>query len=197
MSVQTLKQRFTPQRLLNFFMICAFPFHLWALIMLIRDSGWIIERSGIDSFTGVASLSMIYALVESLLYFVLLLILGLLIPWKWDSKRAFAILGFIALWVPLWDIASQAYRATAMANPGFLVGWLISTQHPLRYGYPLFALIVLAVIALTALGIWLISFNPKFQQGTVNFLERIAILSALYLVLDLISLVIFVLRIIG
>jgi hypothetical protein len=197
MNIQTLKQRFSRQQLFSFFLICAFPFHLWKIIMLIRDAGWITERSGTGSIIGVASLSMIYALVESLLFFLLLLILGLVIPWKWNSKRVFAILGFIALWIPIWDMASQAYRAADMANPGFFVSWLFATQHPLRYAYPLLALVGLAVIALTAAGIWLTSFNHKFQQHIRNFLERIAILSALYLVLDLVSVVVVVIRIIG
>jgi hypothetical protein len=165
--------------------------------MLIRDAGWITQRSGTDSLIGVASLSMIYALVESLLFFLLLLILSLLIPWKWDTKRVFAILGFIAIWVPIWDMASQVYRAANLTNPGFLVGWLVSTQHPVRYGYPLLAFIVLAVIALTSGGIWLISFNQKFQQHVTNLLERITILSALYLVLDLVSMVVLAIRITG
>jgi hypothetical protein len=195
MNTQNLKQRFARQHLIPFFMICAFPFHLWKIIMLIRDAGWIIERSGSDSLVGVAALSMIYALVESILYFLLLLILGLLIPWKWPAKRVFAILGFIALWVPIWDIVTQVYRAADVANPGFFVSWLFATQHPIRYGYPMLASIAFAVIALTALGIWLTSYNRKFQQAVNNLLERIAVLSALYLVLDIVSLVILVVRI--
>jgi hypothetical protein len=197
MNIQNLKQRFTRPHLLNFFLICAFPFHLWKIIMLIRDAGWIIERSGTDSLIGVAALSMIYALVESILFFLLLLILGLLIPWKWPAKRVFAILGFIALWVPIWDIAAQVYRAADVADPGFFVLWLFSTQHPLRYAYPLLAFFTLAVIALTALGIWFTGFNLKFRQGITNVLERIIILSALYLILDLVSVVILVIRIVG
>ena len=197
MNIQNLKQRFTRQNLFSFFMVCAFPFHLWTIIMLIRDSSWITERSGTDSFIGVASLSMIYALVESLLFFLLLLVLSLLIPWNWPAKKVYALLGFIALWIPIWDIAVQVYRAVDLANPDFLARWLISTHHPIRYSYPLFALIVLVVISLTALGIWLSSFKPKFQHGLTNVLERLAVLSALYLVLDLVGVVVLVIRITG
>jgi hypothetical protein len=197
MDKNTLKQRFAPSHLLNFFLVCAFPFHLWIIIMIIRDSGWIIQRSGTDSFYGVASLAMAYALVESVLFFLLLLILSLLIPWKWSVKRVFTLSGFIALWIPIWDMVTQVYRAIDVENPGFLAGWLISTGHPIRYGYPLFGIIVLAMAGLTAVGIWLTSFNQKFREGVQNLLERIAILSAIYLVLDLAGIVIIVSRFAG
>jgi hypothetical protein len=197
MNLTLLKKRFTRSELFNFFLICAFPFHLWAIIMLIRDVGWITQRSGTDSFVSLASLTMVYALVESILFFGLLLILGLLIPWRWQPKRVFAILGFIALWIPIWDMLNQVLRATDMKNPGFMVGWLFSTGHPIRYGYPLLGLIILLVAALTAAGIWLSSFNQKFWQGLGEFLSRVATLSAIYLVLDLAGLIISIIHILG
>jgi hypothetical protein len=197
MNTGILKQRFKLPQLLNFFLVCAFPFHLWVIIQLIRDSGWIIERSGTGSFIGLASLTMVYALVESVLLFLLLLILGLLIPWKWPAKKVFALSGFIALWLPIWDILFQVYRATDLDTPGFLVNWLFSTGHPLRYAYILAGSLVLAVIALTAASIWLVSFNKKVLGGMQNLLERIATLSALYLVLDVISVVVVLTRTIG
>jgi hypothetical protein len=197
MNIQNLKQRFSSRHLVPFFLVCAFPFHLWKIIMLIRDSGWVIERSGMGSFFGLASQAMVYALVESALLFLLLLILGLLIPWKWPAEKVFALTGLIALWLPIWDILSQVYRHTDHGTPGFLVNWLFSTGHPLRYAYLLAGSMVLAVIALTSAVIWLVSFNHKVLGGMQNFLERIATLSAIYLVLDLVGVVIVIIRMIG
>jgi hypothetical protein len=197
MNIQNLKQRFSKQQLFSFFLTCAFPFHLWTLIMLIRDYGWITQRSGTSSFTGVASLAMIYALVESLIFFFLLLILGLLIPWNWPSKRVFTLSGFLALWIPIWDMLSQSYRAANFANPGFFIIWLFGTQHPIRYGYPILILIIILTVGLTAGLIWAISFNQKVRNFFHSLLDRIMVLSVLYLVLDVVAVVIAAVRIIG
>jgi hypothetical protein len=197
MDLNILKKRFTASRLFGFFLVSAFPFHLWKLIMLIRDYGWMTERAGVESFIGIAALAMLYALAESVLYFLLLLLLGLLIPWKWSADRVFSILGLVALWIPIWDILAQVYRAQDFSNPGFLVQWLFSTGHPLRYSYLLAALVVGAVVLLTAAAIWFVSFKPKLQKGLQEFLERLAILSALYLLLDIAALVILIFRLAG
>jgi hypothetical protein len=197
MNINLLKQRFSVGSLVNFFLVCAFPFHLWKIIMLIRDVGWVTQRAGTDSFLGLSSLAMLYALVESILFFIILLVLGLLIPWRWPAKRVFSILGFIALWAPVWDILVQVYRGTEFQHPGFLTSWLFSTGHPLRYAYPLLIGFSILIVAITIAGIWFTSFNQKIQQGVDNFLGRIALLSAIYLVLDVAALVIFLIRIGG
>lgn len=197
MNLSSFKQRFSPKNLFGLFLISAFPFHLWMIIMLIRDYGWITQRSGVSSFTGVASLAMIYALAESVLFFVILLLLGLLIPWNFSVKRVFTISGFLALWIPLWDMLAQIYRGIDFANPDFFLTWLFNTGHPVRYGYPILILTIFAVIGLTTGLIWLVSFNQKFQDGFAALLERIQVLTVLYLVLDIISFVIAAARIIG
>jgi hypothetical protein len=197
MRFNLLKQRFSVSSLVNFFLVCAFPFHLWKIIMLIRDVGWVTERAGTGSFFGLSSLALLYALAESILFFAALLILGLLIPWRWPAKRVYSILGFIALWAPVWDILVQVYRGTIFQHPDFLFAWLFATGHPLRYGYLLLIGFTLIMFAITAGGIWLVSFNQKVQQGIDNFLGRVATLSALYLALDVAAFVILVIRITG
>ena len=97
MDFVAFNQRFTFQRLANFFLVSAFPFHLWAVILLLNDYSWITQRSGVGSFVGVASLAIIYAFVESVILFALLLVVSLLLPWKWTGKRVFTVLGFVAL----------------------------------------------------------------------------------------------------
>ena len=195
-NLQILKQRFSRKHLLSLFLVSAFPFHLWTIIMLIRDYGWITQRSGTSSFTGVASLAMIYALVESVIFFLLLLVLGLLIPWKWSAERVFTISGFLALWIPIWDMLAQIYRAVDFANPNFLATWLLSTNHPVRYGYPLLIIIILLAVGLTAGLIWLVSFKEKVQKIISSIIERITLLSTLYLLLDLAGFIIMAVRII-
>jgi hypothetical protein len=191
------KKRFTFQRLANLFLVSAFPFHLWVIIMLLNDYSWITERSGVDSFVGVASLAMVYAFVESVILFALLLVVSLLLPWKWTGERVFTVLGFVALWTPIWDMLNQVMRHTEINSPAFITMWLFSTGHPVRYGYILLAAVVLVVVTTTAAGIWLTSFNQKFRQWAHSFLDRITLLSALYLVLDVVGLVIIIIRVQG
>ena len=92
---------------------------------------------------------------------------------------------------------AQVYRGSDFANPNFFLIWLFNTQHPVRYGYPILILVILTVIGLTAGLIWMISYNQKFQDAFLALLERIQLLSVLYLILDLISIVIAAARILG
>lgn len=195
MVIQSLKQRYSQRKLFSFFVVCAFPFHVWIIIMLILDVGWISQRCGIDCFIGVAALSLIYALVESVILCALLLVLSLLVPWKWSVSKTFTLLGFLAVWIPLWDMLIQGYRAFKLANLGTFVPWVFSAQAPKRYSDPLFTGLALTFFSVMAIIIWQISFNQKFQQTMQLLLDRISTLSAFYLSLDLVGIIVAVIRI--
>jgi hypothetical protein len=136
-------------------------------------------------------------LIESFVFFLLIVALGLLLPWRWKGDKVFAQLGFISLWIPLWSGLNQLYRYKDFASPDFFVDWLFSTGHPLRYGAVALGLLIIFIIGSAAVPIYLLGFKHQVEENTKSFLERLAILSTLYIALDVISAVILLIRNIG
>jgi hypothetical protein len=194
---EIFKQRFHKDHLLKLFLVCAFPFHLWTIILVLNDVEWIARRSGAWDAIGVGAYALVYALIESAVFFLLIVVLGLILPWGWKGEKVFTQLGFISLWIPIWAGLNQLYRHKNLTSPDFLVEWLFSTGHPYRYGVAVIGLVILIVIGSAAVPIYLIGFNSHAEKNTRNFLERITLLSILYIALDVISVVILLIRNIG
>jgi len=188
------KQRYTKEYLKKLFLVCAFPFHLWTIILVLYDVEWIALRTELGDAIGVGAYAMIYALIESLIFFLLIVASSLLLHWRWEGEKVFAELGFISLWIPVWAGLKQLYRHKELASPNFLAEWLLSTGHPLRYGIVAAGLLLIIIIGSAAVPIYLIGFNHQVEKTTRSFLDRIAILSTLYIALDFISVVIILIR---
>lgn len=172
------------------FLICAFPIHLWTLILVMRDASWISERTTAWDAVGVGAYGLVLAFLESLVVFLLLLLLGGLIGSTWREKRV-ALLGGLVLVASAWAIFAQLYFLNGMAAPPALVHTLAGTTRPLRWLYALMSVAIAPTLLLpTGLILWSKGFNRFFN----GLLERISLLSALYLALDGVGLVIVLLR---
>ena len=68
--------RYSRQGLGSLFLTCAFPLHFWALLMAFRDISWVAERTNLWDAIGVLGYGLVFALVESILIFLVLALLG-------------------------------------------------------------------------------------------------------------------------
>lgn len=77
--------------------MCAFPLHLWTLILSFRDFSWVTERTNAWDAVGVVSYGLLFAFVESLIIFCIMALLGFLVSSKWDEPRRIALLSTLIL----------------------------------------------------------------------------------------------------
>jgi hypothetical protein len=189
-----IKQRFNIKQLLNLFLLCAFPIHLWTILVVLHDVEWISRRTNLWDAVGVGAYALLYALLESIAYFVFIFFIGLILPWRWENNKVFAHLGYIALWIPLWPILTQLYGYKDHAEPNFLAEWLISTGHPLWFLAAGLGLLIIILNGSLVVPIYLINHKQRAEEKINRFLGRISLLSALYIFVDVVSVVILIIR---
>lgn len=171
--------------------MCAFPLHLWALILIFRDVSWVAERTNIWDAIGVASYGLVLAFIESVVFFAAITLLGLLVPTKWHENRRVALLSVLALVTTLWAIEGQAYFVWGSYIPAPVLRFLGTLEHPLRFLY----LGVLAMVIQTILmPVYLVLKSDRFLSLVHGLIERLSLLTMLYLFFDLIGLIIIIIR---
>jgi hypothetical protein len=183
--------KYSKQDLWDLFLICAFPFHLWTLIMAFRDTGWLIERTNLWDAVGIASYGMLFALLETTIIFFSLIIMGLLIPSRWKKQRV-TFLGMLILILALWSAADQFISIWEIRFlPASIVRVLIESNHPIRY----FTIGMSPIILLTfLLPAYLILQTEKGFMTAKNIAENISLLSLVYMLLSIIGIVIVAIR---
>ena len=85
------------KKLFWLFLICVFPIHFWAFLILIYNLSWLL-RSGLWFMFGVFSYQLLLAFSEALLIFFILVFLSLLLPKSWSENEKILFLGNL-LWV--------------------------------------------------------------------------------------------------
>lgn len=187
-------ERFNKSSLTSLFLISAFPFHLWTLILVLRDLNWISHRTDMWDAIGVGAYAMQYALVESAFFFLLVAVLYISLPGSWGGDKSLAQSSVIALWIPLLAGMRQVYRYFDFASPGFLIKELFATGHPLRFVIIGTAILAALVFSLPLILSYLIVFKARAREMIIEILGRIKLLSVFYLALDVIGLVIIAIR---
>ncbi|MGD8458403.1 MAG: hypothetical protein PVF83_18665 [Anaerolineales bacterium] len=143
---------------------------------------------------GVGAYALVYTFLESLAYFVLILLIGLILPWKWKSDKVFAHLGYISLWLPIWPILDQLYRYKEFAEPNFLAECLLSTAHPLWFLAAGAGLFIVIMDWSLVVPLYFIYNKQRVEKKVIDFLGRVSLLSTIYMLIDVISIVIIVIR---
>jgi hypothetical protein len=174
--------------------MCAFPLHLWTLILVFQDVSWVAERTNAWDAVGVASYAMVFALIESLLVFMLLTVVGFLVPRVWDVNKRIAFLVLLFFITSIWGIISQLLFLWNIFLPDSAILFLARSGHPLWILYG----VSLAVVTPTVLvPVYLFLRTDKMVFFIQDLVDRLLVLSIFYLLFDLIGLVIVMIRNIG
>ncbi len=184
-------QRYSKQGLWSLFLMCAFPLHFWTLILVFRDIQWMTERTNFWDALGVASYAMVFAFLESLLLFLILTLLGFLVPTQWTRETRIALLTVLFLILSVWAMLSQLYFLAAVQTPGWFIFLMARTGHPVRILYALALILVTPTLALPA---WFALRSEKFLKSVNSLIERLSLLSGLYLFFDVVGLIIVIIR---
>ena len=186
-----ITSRYSRQGLWSLFLICAFPLHLWTLILAFRDISWLTERTNIQDAIGVVSYGLLFALIETILVFLVLVLIGLITPRRWESDRRIAFLAFLVLILSVWAMISQLLFIWNVSLPDAAIEFLRRSDHPLRITYAVCLIVIIPTVLVPAY-----SFLRTQKAVTVmqNLMERLSLLSMFYLVFDLLGIIIILAR---
>jgi hypothetical protein len=140
---------------------------------------------------GVASYGMVFAFTESIVIFLVLALLGFVIPKRWDSDRRVAFLGLLILITSTWAMIAQLLLLWNVSLPAGGIQFLRTSSHPLRILYSGCLAIVIPTVLLP------VYFFIRSKKSVVlmqNIMERISLLTMLYLSFDVLGIVIVVVR---
>lgn len=140
---------------------------------------------------GLASYGLLNAFIESILFFVTITMLGILIPTKWTEERRVALLSVFALVMALWAIDGQAFFIWGNYVPEQILRFAGSSDHPLRLLYAGALALVLPTILIP---VFLVLKSDRFLSLVQSFIERISLLTILYLFFDIVGLIIIIVR---
>ncbi len=113
------KRRYSRQGLWSLFLMCALPLHAWTMILALRDVSWVTDRTNAWDAVGVFSYGLVFALVESLIIFLVASLLGFLISARWDREWRVILLTVLVLMLSLWAIAEQLFFLLPVRLPEF------------------------------------------------------------------------------
>ena len=183
--------RYTRGGLWSLFLMCALPQHAWTLVMAFRDLAWLTDRTNSWDAIGVLCYGLLFALVESLLLFIIVALLGLLLPPRWEPERRIALLGIFALVLSAWAMLAQLFFLTNVQLSQGMIAFLVASEHPLWVIYGVLLVLVSATFLLPA---WAIARPGGGSRVAAAAIDRLGLLAMFYLVFDVAALVIVVIR---
>jgi len=176
--------------------MCAFPLHLWTLILFFNDYAWVAERTNAWDAIGVGAYGLVFAFLESVLVFLGAVVLGLLIPRKWDEDQRTALISVLVLITSFWAMIGQLYFLVniRVTLPAAVALWLVQSGHPVRFLY----LGAAVLIGLTVLPTTLLILRSRQAVAFVMAsIDRISLLVMFYLFFDFVGVIIVILRNLG
>jgi hypothetical protein len=186
-----IQRYFNKGDVLKLFLVCSFPIHVWAIFMFLRDFDWITERTNAWDAVGVGSYALMLALIESLVVFLVIFGFSFLIHKTWSPETRLATMSTLIFVVSMWAIFTQAFFLLGGILPEPIFTFLVNSGHPFRYLYgTIGGFVIVSVVA----PVILMLRSEKLVMGTLALIERIILLSGLYLFLDVVGIVIVIIR---
>jgi hypothetical protein len=177
-----LAQRLPPrEQVLAVFLAVLFPVHFWAWVVFLRELPSYMLRMKVWDILGVLSYILVVALLDSLLIMAAILVLTLILPRRWLHDRfpmtaALLGYGFVLAVMPLHVKDPTPDWLTWIHLPWFFWLWI-----------PLL-LIVLVFLSFQILR------SRRLEALFSTFIEKIGLVSSVYLSLSLCGLIILVFR---
>jgi hypothetical protein len=159
--------------------------------MFLRDFDWISERTNSWDAVGVGAYALLLALSESILVFLVFFGLSFLVHRIWKPETRLAIMTILMFIISMWAIFTQSFFLLGGILPESIFNFLVDSGHPFRY---LYGTIGAAVIFSVVVPVFILLRSEKIVKGTLALIERIILLSGLYLFFDLVGIVIVIIR---
>lgn len=182
---------YNKQGLWSLFLTCAFPLLFWTLLLAFRDVSWITERTNTWDAVSVVAYGMVFTVMESVVFFIVVVILGFLISRKWSIERRVALLGTLVVITALWAMAAQIYFLFGARIPALFFNFLVYTKRPVLAMYAIASITIFFSVSIPT---YFIIQSEKSVKAAKNFMEQTSTLSMFYLFLAFIGLVIIIIR---
>lgn len=183
--------RLTKKELFHIFLVGALPIHLWSIMLVFNDFSWVIEQKSLWFAFGYLSYSLLVALIESILFFVVIFLLGLLLPKQWPNEKIVAILSAVAVIICFWGIAYQGFYLL-LENPPRVFSWMVG--HMVANKKITFGILSLVGLASLLLPTYLIAKSEKTKRVILDVSDRLTLLSIIYLAMDFVGIIIVLIR---
>ena len=189
--MKTTDSKFNRSDWFRLFLICAFPLHLWTILMVFRDVNWVAERTTSWDALGFSGYALFYTLIESVMLFGFVSLLSLLVPKMWNKTLRFSTLSLVAFALAGWSIMEQLILIVFWGRLQRLAASLTFLAKTPWTSQLIFVLLI--VISFT-IPLLLLRKNRAIQEGFFSILQRLTLLSGLYIFLDTIGIVLIIYR---
>lgn len=89
------------------FAVCVFPIHAWAILNVLREvPAWVLRLTSWE-LIGVIAYTQAYALVESLVLLIILVVLGMLLPVRLYRNKFIAYSAMIVFITTFWTVLAH------------------------------------------------------------------------------------------
>lgn len=151
--------------------------HIWSILHLLEElPAWILRLS-VGELVGAIAYSQAFALFESSLILTAFLVAGLVLPRRWFAEQFAPATGLLILAITPWAIAAHEYdRVIRNWGPREILPWLF-----------LIGLSLLLALVLAAR-------FERVRKILSVLIDRAAILAAVYLLIDAVSLIVILVR---
>lgn len=161
------------------FLIGAFPVHIWAIVNLLHTFPSLLLEMNTQEVISILAYVLTFTLVESLFVFALLFLVTWFFPRKISTSTLLAVSAILVF-----------FGSTGVTLVHLYETWKIAT-FKFESWVTLWA--VVGVLA-SGLSIFLVARKPKVEKPILSIVERLSLLSMLYVSLDLVGVVIVVIR---
>jgi hypothetical protein len=161
------------------FLVCLLPIHVWAIINLMkRASSLVLSVNSLEIF-GVVAYVLLFALFESLIAFAVLFTLSLILPARIFSSRLIPVGTILVLLASVSAVFIHLYDAWEIENIEF----------DLWAGMWSFVGLVA-----TAPSVYLIRRDKRIGAAIQGVVDRLSVLSMIYLLFDIFGLAAVIIR---
>lgn len=161
------------------FLVCSIPIHIWAYINLFNDIPAMQLQMSIWRILSVASYVLTFALFESLLIFGLIFLICLLLPERLFGVKLIHLVAIIVITVSILISFIHLYDYWEIDSLSF-ADWIVS--------WVLFGLFVTITL------LFFLTRYKRVQKGFQSVIDRLAILSLVYISLDILGLFVITVR---
>ncbi len=181
------------------FLLTAFPIHVWALLISLRDIVAVIELTNVWDGIGATAYALLIALVESVTLTLFFALISLLLPRSWQEDQKVLILGSMAITTTFWGILNQVNFYLFSPPQKFLSEGAVHillerSGRPVFFGGIFLLVLLLVVLASVITPIIAIRRSQKIYSTLKSWVVPIYTLCTLYIVIDLVGLVIILVR---
>jgi hypothetical protein len=177
---------YTRAGLWRLFLLVALPIHIWAMLMALRDIEPMTRRTNFYDAIGFFAYILLIALAESIFIYAITLVLSGLLPWRWSVRQRVLASASLSFIVSLWFMLYQLNYWNDYKK-GYILDFIMNSDHVIRYGAMIITVGFLLVAASIMIPIIAIDRSLRFVSWLNRLVERLIVLSTLYLVLDVLA----------